>query len=103
MSTYTKGPAYDYQQAIAERYMNDGYQVEWEVQTDYQRTYTNNSRQPQHHRGYIDLVATRDGYTIAIECDRQQPRRKSIEKLNNYPCNEAWVYCRETGKKHRIK
>lgn len=74
-----------------------GFEVRLEVHFHYATTY--GARQ-----GRIDVLATdpKDGYTIAYELDNYKPRTKSIDKLQHYPANEAWVICR-TMKATRIK
>ncbi|ALS63132.1 hypothetical protein AT302_08105 [Pandoraea norimbergensis] len=51
-------------------------------------------RSPSYRNGRIDLVATRDGRTIAYELDWDYPRRKSREKLKAFECDEAWIICK---------
>lgn len=60
-----------------------GYTVELEVEMPYGT-----------RRGRIDLVARREGETIAIELDRLSPRKKSITKLNLYPATRRIVLLR---------
>lgn len=44
--------------------------------------------------GNIDVVAIRDGVTIALELDRVSPREKSLFKLQNFPCDARFVALR---------
>lgn len=44
--------------------------------------------------GRLDLVATRDGYSFAIEIDRTAPRQKSITKLLGSGCDAKVVVLR---------
>lgn len=45
--------------------------------------------------GRVDIVASRDGLRVAIECDRKTPRMKSIVKLGRVAADVRLVVCRE--------
>lgn len=45
-------------------------------------------------RGKIDLVATKDGRTVAIELDCRSPRAKSLRKLEAFNAHERIVILR---------
>jgi hypothetical protein len=72
----------------------DGWTVEWEVPVEYLHHYMDARRSPDVRDGRIDLVATRDGRTIAYELDWDYPRRKSREKLMAFECDEGWIVCK---------
>lgn len=80
----------------------DGWTVEWEVPVAYLHHYMDNGRPPALRNGRIDLVATRDGRTVAYELDWDYPRRKSREKLAGFECDEAWVICK-LNRRVRVK
>lgn len=47
--------------------------MEWEVSVEYLHHYMDIRRSPELRNGRIDLVATRDGRTIAYELDWDYP------------------------------
>jgi len=51
----------------------DGWKVRWEKPV---------KSRGDGHSGRIDIIAVKDGKTVAIEVDRNCPRQKSIAKLN---------------------
>jgi hypothetical protein len=98
----TARKAREFQAHFAARLESQGWTVLWEVAVEYLHEYFDPERLPERRIGRIDLVATKDGYTVAYELDAYHPRPKSIAKLMAYASNEAWVVCR-TGERVRIK
>lgn len=88
------GTAREIQARFAAALEKAGWSVEWEVFVEYVHHYMDDERSPSYRNGRIDLVATRDGRTIAYELDWDYPRRKSREKLKAFECDEAWIICK---------
>ena len=80
-----------FQHAVAGRLVVAGWSVQLEVP---QPTGTRNGR--------IDIVAERNGARVAIECDRQSPRRKSICKLLAHACDARLVLLRGDDEPMRV-
>lgn len=90
-----RGEARIFQLEFVEYMKDHGFRVQMEVKCTYG---------PYRASGRIDVLATdrRDGYRIAYELDYKVPAKKSIAKLQEFPCDEAWIICR-TMKAYRIK
>lgn len=80
--------ANEFQQEFARQLRLRGWEVELEVGQVYEDGHGSTKN------GRIDVVARRKGRTIAVELDRGRPRKKSILKLSQYPCDAAYVVCR---------
>lgn len=52
--------------------------------------------------GRIDVVATKDGVTVAIEFDKRSPRAKSLYKLRNFNADIKVVLLRGGRSNYRI-
>jgi Holliday junction resolvase len=74
--------AADYANDLRARLVAAGYDVTGEVPV---------TDRGDGRRGRVDLVATRGGETVAIECDRLSPRRKSVVKLGQIEGASALV------------
>ena len=53
--------------------------------------------------GRVDLVATREGASVAIELDRMSPRSRSLRKLSLMPVAERLVILRRRAPLHRVE
>jgi hypothetical protein len=85
LSPKSRGNAADLQTQVANLLGSLGFQVRWEVPV---------SDRGDGKTGYLDLVARKDGFTVAIELDCVKPRKKSLMKLRAYRCDFRLVVLR---------
>ena len=52
-------------------------------------------------RGRIDIIAKKNGKTIAIEFDNKTPRKKSLYKLNHFDADFKFVLLRGGEKQYK--